>query len=260
MTHGSGFAGWTRRVGALMAAGVLPLVVAAPAHAATSSIDYVQATEDDVTLIVSMRDVPRGDAVELDTTHRHLGTVPDPVLLEVDDLVTTVDGGGDVRLDLGVGHRQQGHADVPPPAQLCRRLGERAPLAEAGGTDEVSGEVAVAEPEPGLRFPVRRQLFLGVPGLARPSPPTVGVDAPAERVHDRVEIGTDAQAEEPDVVGGVRDDAELVIGRHGVPHAGDESGSSEASGQDGKSRVQPGQHRERGAMEQPGLRACRTAA
>ena len=175
----------------------------------------------------------RVDAVQLDAAHRDLGPVPDPVLLEVDDLVAAVDGRGDVRLDLGVGHRQQRHAGVPASAQLSGHLGERAPLAQAGGADEMGGEVAVAEPEPGLRLAVRRQLLLGVPGLVGASPAAVGVDAAAERVHDRVEVGADPQAEEPDVVGGVRDDGDLVVGPDGVPDAGDESGASEAPGQDG---------------------------
>ena len=125
----------------------------------------------------------------------------------------------------------------PTASTACRHLGEGAPFAEPGSADEMGGEVAVSEAEPGLRLAVRRQLLLGVPGLVCPSPSAFGVDAPAERVHDRVEIGTDAQAEEPDVVSGVRDDAELVIGLDGVPDTGDESGASETPGQDGDAHV-----------------------
>ena len=82
MSHGAGFVAWARRVGALLAAGAFPLLVASPAHAATSSIDYVQATEEDVTLIVSMRDVPRGDAVELDTVTATMDGEPVPAKAE----------------------------------------------------------------------------------------------------------------------------------------------------------------------------------
>ncbi len=48
-----------------------------------------------------------------------------------------------------------------------------------------------AEAEPGLRLAVCRQLLLGVPGLVGATPAAVGIDASAERVHDRVEVRTD---------------------------------------------------------------------
>lgn len=67
MSRRSGFAGWTRRVGSLLAVGAFPLLVAAPAHAATSSIDYVEATQDGVNLVVSLSDLAPDEEVALDT-------------------------------------------------------------------------------------------------------------------------------------------------------------------------------------------------
>ena len=69
----------------------------------------------------------------------------------------------------------------------------------------MGGEVTVAEAEPGRLHAVRRELLLGVPGLLDPAPAALGVDAAAEGVHHRVEVGADLEPVHPDVVGGVGD-------------------------------------------------------
>ena len=67
MSRRAGSVSWTRRVGLLLTGGALPLILATPSHAATSSIDYVEAKEDAVSLVVSMRDLAPDDDVDLGT-------------------------------------------------------------------------------------------------------------------------------------------------------------------------------------------------
>jgi tight adherence protein B len=67
MSRTPGFVVWTRRVGSVVTSAALPILLAAPAHAATSSIDYVEASRDDVNLVVSMRDLAPDEEVDLGT-------------------------------------------------------------------------------------------------------------------------------------------------------------------------------------------------
>ncbi len=73
-------------------------------------------------------------------------------------------------------------------------------------------EIAVAEPEPLGPDPVRGQLLLHGEGLAGPAPPLLLVDAAAEGVHHGVEVGTDLEAEQVDVVTRVPDDGDVRVG------------------------------------------------
>ncbi len=142
----------------------------------------------------------------------HGGAQPHPVLLEVHGLAALVGVHQYVRLDAVVRHRKQPDARVPPLAQRLGHRAERVPGAEHLGADDVRGEVAVAEAEPLGPDAVRRQFLLDREGLPGPAPALLLVDATAEGVHHGVEVGTDFQAEEMDVVAGVPDDGDLRVG------------------------------------------------
>ena len=71
-------------------------------------------------------------------------------------------------------------------------------------------DVAVAQAEPRRVHAVRLQLVLCAPRLVPAAPPAVDVDALAERVHHGVEVGTDLEAVDPQVVGRVGDDGDLA--------------------------------------------------
>ncbi len=75
----------------------------------------------------------------------------------------------------------------------------------------MGAEVEVAEGEPLRNRPVCRELTLDPVALVRASPPLSLVDAAAEGVEQRVEVGADPQAEEADVVPGVADDRQLGV-------------------------------------------------
>ena len=66
MTRRAGFVGALRRVGPVLAGAALPLLVSTPAYAATSTIDYVEADEDGLSLVVSMDDMD-GEVPDLGT-------------------------------------------------------------------------------------------------------------------------------------------------------------------------------------------------
>ena len=77
---------------------------------------------------------------------------------------------GHMRLDAVVGHRQQPDARLPAGAQRLGDGAERIAGAEHLRTDDVGGEVAVAEPEPLGAHAVRRQLLLDGGRSRRPGP------------------------------------------------------------------------------------------
>jgi hypothetical protein len=92
--------------------------------------------------------------------------VLEPPLLEVDRAVRAVQVHPHVRLHPVVAHRQEGGLRPPPHAQRPGDLGQRVAGVEHLPTDEVGGQVAVAEPEPHGRHAVRLELLLGVERLA----------------------------------------------------------------------------------------------
>ena len=96
---------------------------------------------------------------------------------------------------------------------------------------DVGGEVAVTEPEPGRPDAVERELVAYGVGLVGPAPALFLVDATAEGVHDRVQVGADPQPEKGDVVGGVADHGDLRVGDGGAQPA-QEAGGTDAAGGD----------------------------
>jgi len=100
----------------------------------------------------------------------------------------------------------------------------------------VGADVAVAEPEPGFDGAVGPDLLQRVPGLARPSPALLLVDAGPEGVHHRVEVGGDVQPVQRDVVAGVADDGDLewtLAPAAGRDQAAEEPGGADAAGERG---------------------------
>jgi hypothetical protein len=135
-----------------------------------------------------------------------------------------------MRLDAVVGHGQQGHAGLPSVAQRGGHLRQPVAGVEHLRADEVGREVAVAKPEPAGLDPVRGELLFGVPRLVFAPPAALVVDAAAERVHHRVEVGADPEPEHPDVVGGVADNGDRVgLGIDYRAQAGEEARTADAA-------------------------------
>ena len=137
----------------------------------------------------------------------------------------------DVGLDAVVGGGQQRDPGLPAVAQRGGDVGERVARAQHAGAHEVGGGVAVAEAEPVGVGAVRGELVAHGPGLARPAPAALGVDAAAEGVHAGVEIGADAQAVEPDVVADVDHGRDLDVGQRAHPEQ--ETGPADAAHENG---------------------------
>ena len=160
-----------------------------------------------------------------------------PVLLEVDRLAFAVHLDGDMRLDAVVGHRDETDAGLPAGTQGLGDGAERVARAEHLRTDDVGREVAVAEPEPLGPHPVGGQLLLDGEGLLRTPPPLLLVDAAAQRVHHRVEVGADLQAEQMDVVARVADDGDIGLGG-GRLETTEEAGTTDAACQNHNAHTQ----------------------
>ena len=93
--------------------------------------------------------------------------------------------------------------------ERCGHPGERPARAQACGAEEVRGEVAVAEREPGgLAEPAERAE--AGEGVARDTPAPHRVAPPGERVEDGVEVRGDVETEELLVVARVADDGEAA--------------------------------------------------
>ncbi len=114
----------------------------------------------------------------------------------------------DVRAKPIVRRRQDPCGDACSERERRGHLRERRRVRSASRAHEVEPDVAVAEPEPVLPSPARRRLER-VPGLAGSPPAALGVDEPAERVEEAVEVGRDVQAEDLEVVTDVSDDGQL---------------------------------------------------
>jgi hypothetical protein len=158
--------------------------------------------------------------------------VADPPLLEVDRLRLPAVGirDDDVGLDALVAHRQDRDARLPAGGQGGGHRREGITRVEHPCADEVGRQVAVAQPEPGRVGVVGGQFLLDRPGLAGPAPAPLLVDAAAEGVDDRVEIGADPQAVQRHVVAGVDDGGDLRLGGRGA-HPAEESSPSSPPGE-----------------------------
>ena len=161
----------------------------------------------------------------LDAVHVVAMTAPDEPLLERE----SPGGREDVRAQPIVGRRKDPRADARACCDLRGDLGQRRAVAQRARAHEVEPDVAVAEPEPVLPTEARRRLE-GVPRLVGSPPAALGVDEPAERVDEAVEIGRDVEAEDLDVVADVADDRELA-GLEDVVEASREARAAAAAGQ-----------------------------
>ena len=117
-----------------------------------------------------------------------------------------------VRVDLGVGRGDEPHAERPARLQAGRDLRRRRALAQPGGAREVRAEVEVAEREPRPADAPLAQLGGDPLGLAGAAPAALGVVHARERVEQRVEVGHQADAREPQVVAGVHDHGHGCLG------------------------------------------------
>ena len=121
---------------------------------------------------------------------------------------------------------------APARGQPRGHLGRRLPLRQPLRPHDVGAEVEVAEGEPLRHSAVGRELALDPRRLVGPAPALLLVDAAAEGVEQRVDVGADPQPEEADVVAGVGDDGELGFRCHDVEmgsQAPEEAGSADAA-------------------------------
>src|ERR1041385_1195340 len=112
------------------------------------------------------------------------------------------------RIDAVVRHRQQLRRETERGGKPRRRLRERRAFAQYARARDMAREVAVAELEPGF-FAVLAEPFERRKRVAAHAPALFSVNAPRERVRDRVQVGRDVQPVQNDIVAGVADDREL---------------------------------------------------
>ena len=89
-------------------------------------------------------------------------------------------------------------------------------------------EVAIAEAEPILAAE-RRERFHERPGLVLPAPSELRVVEASKRVHQRVGVRRDMQAEMLEIIADIGDDKQIVR-RHDPAEAQRELGAPDASG------------------------------
>ncbi len=190
----------------------------------------------------------------------HGGLVSNPPLLEVDRALAAIAVVDDhVGLDRHVGHRHQLDAalrQAPARGEPGGHVAERGALPEPLRPHDVGAEVEVAEREPLRHSAVGGELGLHPVALVGPAPALALVHAVAEGVEQRVEVGADPQAEQGDVVAGVRDDGDRRVREAGggvevVAQAADEAGSADAARKGRDVHVRESVRRVRGAASPP---------
>jgi len=137
--------------------------------------------------------------------------------------------GDDVRLDLVVGGRDEVNAEIPPCGDAVRCLAEGEPVSQKRCAGEVRADVEVAEGEPRPADAVGAQFAADPLALAHPAPAALLVVLAGERVHDRVEVGGDAQPTQPHVVADVDDGGDLGAFRRRCAQAAQEPGAANAA-------------------------------
>ena len=124
--------------------------------------------------------------------------------------------GGILDDDIGlcpvIGHGDESNTGLPALAQGGRDVTECESGLHGLRSNEVRRDVLVTESEPCGLDSVFGQFLLDREGLAFSAPSALNADAPAEGVHDGVEVGADAQAVNPNVVAGIPDDGDVVVG------------------------------------------------
>ena len=102
----------------------------------------------------------------------------------------------------------EARGEAPRGGDRGGRLAEGRAVAQQLGAEQVGGEVAVAEAEPGVGA-VAGERVDGGEGLAGEAPAGLGVLGAGQGVGDGVEVGADVEAVEPVVVAGVDDDGDV---------------------------------------------------
>src|SRR3712207_1510081 len=128
----------------------------------------------------------------------------DEVLLELERAVWGVEDGRH-RL---VAHRQYDALDAERRREVGGDGRQHLSGAQPRGAQNVGREVPVTQLEPGV-LAVAGEHLQGVERLVPYPPAGIGVCDPGQGVHDRVQVGADAQSPEVEVVGGVHDHREL---------------------------------------------------
>src|SRR5262245_7148925 len=112
------------------------------------------------------------------------------IILEVEPAFLREQARSDTHMD----HRQQSASTSGPPAEVCSDGGKALALSQPARPLDMRSKVAIAELEPGLAAELLERRHEG-PGLVTPAPAALAIVEAGERVHQRVEIGRDRQAE-----------------------------------------------------------------
>jgi GT2 family glycosyltransferase len=167
--------------------------------------------------------------VESHGPDRGLATLPHEPFFERElDIALGRPGRDPCRHDV-VAHRDQPAGQTPGGRDVGGDRGERLAGAQPLGAVEVGREVPVADVEPG-GYAVPLERAERGERLIREPPAGLRIVRTGEGIGDGVEVGTDAQAVEPVVIGRVADDDDIER-VHDLEEAGQESGRADAARQ-----------------------------
>src|SRR5438105_1718052 len=121
--------------------------------------------------------------------------------------------GHEARTHRVIRHRYDSGCDAETPAELHCRLGEGLASPQQLRAQQMRGEILVADAKP-RGLPGMGEAFEHPEGVAFDSVAGRVVEYACEPVDHRVDVGTDQQAPELIVVGGVGDDGQLVFRRN----------------------------------------------
>ncbi|OIQ73135.1 hypothetical protein GALL_452280 [mine drainage metagenome] len=156
-----------------------------------------------------------------------LGAKSDPPLLKVDEPRPVVITDANVRLDALIAHWKQLDSKIPSLGQCGSHVGQGVAGIEHLGADQVRCHIAIAEAEPTWASTKASKLSFGIETLFCASPAVLFIDYSTQRVHDRVQVGADAQSMESYVVAGVGNDRDLGVGG-GIAQSTQEAGATGA--------------------------------
>ena len=147
-------------------------------------------------------------AVEGELAHRGTALEADEIILEIEPPVIRSQSGAQPI----VGRRQHAGTDAEAAAEVGGDGGEGLARLEPARALEMNGKVAIAKAEPVLAAE-RGERLHERPRLVAPAPSELRVVEAGERVHQRVGVGRDMQAEMLEIVADIGDDDEIVAAR-----------------------------------------------